>query len=76
MSNIPAPWSWYGDELLSPFAFVMEARVRPGPADKILIAAAPELYAALDDIADTLACGIPDDEIRREMLAIARAALI
>lgn len=43
------PWTWYGDELLSPSEFVMGASKGNWPKDNDarLIAAAPEMYAAL-----------------------------
>lgn len=44
----PGPWSWYGDELLSPYDFVLAAKNgRPNKANAQLIAAAPELLEAL-----------------------------
>lgn len=65
----PGPWEWVGNDIETPLRIVMSSRVKCGafcyggdvvlditnPADAHLIAAAPELYAALEEAID---CGM------------------
>ena len=49
MKHTAGPWTWYGDELLSPSEFVMGASKGNWPRDNDarLISAAPDLLKAL-----------------------------
>lgn len=49
MAHTPGPWDWFGVELLSTAGFVLGTKRdgRPNSEDASLIAAAPDLLAAL-----------------------------